>query len=255
MKKLIFTLVAVALGLAANAQYGYVFGGSIGMSAVGGRGTTTNTISTTTTTYVLPSDRTVIYSLLPKVGMVINRKLDIGAYFGVVSSAVTNYSIYSAEYASVEGFEGWQKTVTNSWKVAPYMRYKLYTSGKFSIFTEAQLLLSGNPAVYTHQYHTDIPGIGSLDEEGKATSRSFAFGLDVVPGMNYKVNEKISVDLYVDLARLSFTSTRTTDDQSGTDWSKREVSVFNNFSIGADASAQSLTQHLDWFRVGFNYHL
>ncbi len=274
MKKALLTLALAAFAFAANAQF--VVGGMIDYNTWGYNNSTENVIGgAAPTTTVIPgspwsNSNTSSLSILPKIGYNLNDKMQVGVSFGMVWDKVVDYSGYLLEYGAVDNFEGWQKTTQSAIQIAPYFRYNITDFKGFTLFCEAQLAFTFglNPSI--HDYHCAYTYLGtSFDEadvdlmEGrKDTYTSIAF--TVVPGLNYKFNDKFSADLYIDLLGLGF-SHRT--DKSFRDWNviggapagtpantTENVETQNNFYLTANANAQTLRDHLNAFRLGFNYH-
>ena len=280
MKKVLLTIAAVAFAFAANAQF--VVGGQIGFQSNGGHLDYTGVNGATTIELHVPGNvnmtavpatamKTSTLTLLPKIGYQLNDQMQAGLSFGIVRNKTIDYTPYVNYYtAGIHGFEGYVATTTMNWVVAPYFRYNLAEMGNFTLFCEAQLTLSGLAADKIHTYHTAVTtaGMGAtgpyvamdpVDETVDGDTKAFMFGFNVVPGLNYKLGESCSLDLYVDLFRLGFTSTKTTTFQDNTvaggpTITDEFVYVDNDFYFGLNAAAQDLNTQFGWFRLGFNFH-
>ena len=274
MKKALLTLALAAFSFAANAQF--VVGGQIGYNTWGYNNSTENVIAGGTPTTIItpgsPWSNTNISSLtiLPKIGYQLSDNMQVGLSFGLTFDKTVDYSGYLAEYAAVDDFEGYVTTKQKGIQIAPYFRYNVTEFGNFTLFCEAQLAFTFglNPSI--HDYHCAYTYLGTsydainddLMEGRKDTYTEIA--LTIVPGLNYKFNDKFSADLYIDLLGLGFQH-RT--DKSFRDWNviggapagtpdntTETVQARNYFYLTANASAQDLAAHLNMFRLGFNYH-
>lgn len=274
MKKALLTLALAAFAFAANAQF--VVGGMIDYNTWGYNNSNENVIAGgTPTTTVIPGSpwsntNTSDLTILPKIGYNLNDKMQVGVAFGMTFSKIVDYSGYLAEYAAVDDFEGYVITKQKSVQIAPYFRYNLTEFKGFTLFCEAQLGFTFGLNPYMHDYHCAYTYLGTsydkadvdLMDGRKDTYTEIA--LTIVPGLNYKFNDKFSADLYVDLLGLGFNH-RT--DKSFRDWNviggapagtptntTETVENRNNFYLTANAGAQTLWNHLNAFRLGFNYH-
>lgn len=278
MKKVLLTIAAVAFAFAANAQF--VIGGQLGFTSNGGHMDYTAVAGSTTTAFTVPgsvsmaavtAQKTMALTIMPKVGYQLNDQMQAGLSFGIANNKTIDYSPYANYYsASIEGFEGYVSRTSMNWVVAPYFRYNFAEMGNFTLFCEAQITLMGGAADKIHEYNTAVTtaGVGvtgpyvaipATDTTYKDDTKSFTFGFSVVPGLNYKLGESCSLDLYVDLFRLGFTSTKTTVFQDntvpgGATNTREMINVDNNFYFGLNASARDLNTQFGWFRLGFNFH-
>lgn len=254
MKKALLTIAAIACAFAASAQF--TVGGNIGLSTNGGSAYTNATVGTTTTEYTIPATKYMDLSIMPKIGYSLNDQMTVGAQFGINMSSAKTF--VDAGYIADPNYEGWEKTTTTSWAFCPYFRYNVAEFGNFKFFAEAQLLLQGQMASKIHAYQTKVGAFNAIDTTYKAPTKTFAWGITITPGLNYSLNENMSLDLYIDLARLAFVSTKTTRHEestiAGVTSTLDNKVVDNNFYVGVDANANTLNSHFSAFRLGFNYH-
>lgn len=247
MKKIVLTIALAAFAFAANAQF--VIGGQIGFNTSGGNGWYSNF-----TEFTVPADVHTDLAIAPKFGYNINPQMHVGIVLGFTSSTIKDYSVYDSYYTSPD-FEGWVKTTSTGFYIAPYFRYSFLTANRFTFFAEAQAAYGFIPAVKTHTFRTAIDGvISARDETSTGNTTTSNFSLSIVPGVNYRISNRFSADLYVDLLGLAFTTStahyRSTDDGDIRE-SKR---TSNSFRCVANLNAETLEDHLGLFRLGFNYH-
>ena len=241
MKKIVFTLAFVALTVAANAQF--ILGGSLGFNTTGGN---YNIASTSLThEYDMPATKTVDLTIAPAISYVLNEKMQIGLGINYNLNTRTNYGSSLAYYNDKED---WTKLRTSSFGIAPYFRYYFANAGKFSFFCEATLGLTFTPRSYSHVYSNYL---ATIDSESDGPSKTTDIAFTIVPGVNYRINQHLSADCYIDLAGLYFSHSATKnyvgDDVVSTD-------SYNNFGLLCNASAQTINAHFNAFRIGFNYH-
>lgn len=211
MKKVFLTIALAAFAFAANAQL--VVGGSLGFNTYSNSTNYTNVLGNTTTEVTVPGwwggNDYIDLTVMPKVGYQLNDNMQVGLAFGINWSKEKDYSNYFAQYATIDDFEGYVTTSGMSVGLTPYFRYNLAEVGDFTLFCEAQLGLNFglNPTV--NNYHTaySVGGINidavDEDQEGiESTSTNIA--LVVVPGLNYKLGDNLSLDVYANVLRLGF---------------------------------------------------
>ena len=264
MKKALLTLALAAFAFAANAQF--VVSGQLGFSTNNGNENDVTVIGTTTTEWNVPANVNTDIVFLPKIGYQLNDKMQVGIGFGVRYNSFKNYSNFYATYTNptIDNFEGWNKTTTTTIEIAPYFRYNLVElTDNLTLFCEAQLAFGFSGKAKYHDYNTEVvvggvTALAALDTTYTGNTKYSSIDLTVVPGLNYKIGDNISLDLYVDLLGLGFTHTsmNTFTDAStpSTTMTNDNTITRNFFYLTADASAQSLANHFNLFRLGFNYH-
>lgn len=255
MKKIVLTLALAAFAFAANAQF--VIGGQIGFNTDGGN--TWNRYAaagTTPTEYIIPHDSYTDFVFAPKFGYNLNEKMHVGITLGFTSEVHKDYSSnYAVLYRTYKDFEGWDKTTSNGFYFAPYFRYTFMSYNKLSFFAEAQLAYRMTPKSKVHSYNTAVAGVidaHNTTVEGKTTTNTLTIA--AVPGVNYRFSNHFSADLYIDLLGISFVN-RTThykDITGGAEAERKTTS--RDFNCIATFNAESLANHLNLFRLGFNYH-
>lgn len=212
MKKVFLTIALAAFAFAANAQL--VIGGSLGFNTYSNNASRTTVLGNTTTEISVPGynfdDWYTNLTIMPKIGYQLNDKMQAGLAFGLTWRSNKDFSTYYGQYATIDNFEGWEKTTGMNVELTPYFRYNLAEVGNLTFFCEAQLgfTFGLNPTIhYYHCAYTDpiLGNITELDEDRKGFEQtSTNIALSVVPGLNYKVGEHLSIDVYANLLRLGF---------------------------------------------------
>ncbi len=230
----------LGLAMAANAQF--ILGGQCGFQTNG------NSYNDEVLDYSAPVAKASQLVIAPTLGYQMDSKWQFGA--SILYELASNTAYNSVGYL-VDDYEGWGKNRQSSFGIAPYARYNVTTSGKWTLFAQCQLGLMWTPKSYTHTYSTTP----SIDNETYGTTKDFNLELSIVPGLNYRISDKCSADLYIDLAGLLYNHNVTTNYNDLTDEDKvTSTDVSNYFGLVANAAAQDLNAHLGNFRLGFNYH-
>lgn len=269
MKKVFLTIALAAFAFAANAQF--VLGGQVGFNSTGGSESYTGHLGTLTDEYVIPGDpfssnaNRNSLTIMPKIGYQLNDKMQVGAKLGLIWTQDKDFSMYKAEYAAYKDFEGWYRYTYTYLEIAPYFRYNVAELGSFTLFCEASLSYSMNLNSKVHHYrkaYTDVAGFkhDEINEDQKGYSyTNNELGIQIVPGLNYKLSDNFSADLYLNVARLAFThySSKAVNDNYAAGYStvnpddNQTVNTQNEFSFGVDMSGYDLT---NLFSIGINYH-
>ncbi len=199
--------------MTANAQW--VVGGQIGFNHFGLHDDN----------YTIGSNATTDITILPKVGYQLNDKMQIGIQFGLDYTYNRNYANSDDTYGS-----NWQSSIA----IAPYFRYNLMQWRNFTLFCEAQLGLGFT--LESHNYNTVTDN--TTDNGDNFTT----VALSVIPGLNYSLSDKVSMDVYFNLARLAC------------NWVLSDGFDVHSYDLGVNMNAQDLNAHLGNFAIGFNYH-
>lgn len=260
MKKVLLTLALAAFTFAANAQF--VVGGMFDISYNGGDTKYTG-VAGKTDDLALPynsrANTSLGYAVMPKVGFQLNDKMQVGVAFGIQGGSYKDYSRWTNEYEDYKDFEGWSKRTYRGYTFAPYFRYNLGTISGLTFFCEAQLSLYFGGRDKYHVFNTEINDpdifyiVPALDTTYKSDYKNSYIAFTIVPGLNYKFNEHLSADLYIDLLGFSFVRYTSSTDNYNVDGDKyveHDVDCF----VGANFNAQTLTDQFGHFRLGFNYH-
>lgn len=248
MKKVILTIALAAFTFAANAQF--IIGGNVGFNTTGG---TDNFEANTVAAYDVPLTQTNRLTIAPTISYVINDNMQAG--LGISYTLNTTKTFNAASY--VLGNEDWQKDRSNTFTIAPYFRYYFANAGDFNFFCEVQAAFSITPRDNTHNYDNTVTPI--VDEDVAGATQTTSIGLSIVPGVNYRISEHFSADIYIDLARIGFTHTSTKNYGALTTsgWDNDflvDTESSNRFNMFANSGAQTIANHLGNFRIGINYH-
>ena len=220
MKKILFTLALAAFALTANAQI--VIGGELGFHHDGAHDDNYTMIN---------SNASTTLTIMPKIGYQLNDKMQVGANLGWSYTYTRNYAGADNTYTSHP---------ESTFEFTPYLRYNLTKWKNFTVFCEALLGISIHPESSNYSYLNGSAVAGFPAKRGDNWTR---FGLNVIPGLNSAITEKISMDVYVNLLGIHAWT------KSGNNTSEHDL------GFNADASAQSLNAQFGNFMIGFNYAL
>ena len=247
MKKVFLTLAMVAFAMAANAQF--IIGGQIDYNTTGNN-THYEAIAPITNAFDAPNWKATNFTFAPTVGYALNDKMQVGLTFSYTVWSNTNYG---PAVAYMNDKEDWVKTKNSTLGIIPYFRYYFAQAGNFNFFCEASLGFYSTPRFYRHTYDNTVDPV--IDNEVNGPSSSTDITLRIVPGVNYRINDKFSADCYIDLAGLAFTHNTTKNYGTLADPDALVTTdTDNSFRLFGNASAQDLNAHLGNFRIGFNYH-
>ena len=256
MKKILLMLAFAGMAMAANAQF--VIGGQVGFS--------TDNISPTdhyingTTDVTLLGDKQSVFTFMPKIGYNLNDKMQVGLSFGCT---LVNTTYYNYSYPALTSTKDYYRaTAAHDYILAPYFRYNIAQLGKFSLFCEAALSLG---CTAKDKYHVFMPlysVTGAYERDldttfvNDADYKRISLDFSIIPGFNYKFNEKCSMDIYIDLLRLGYHYMKITTGEyvDAANVKHLDESTAKGFYFGANATAETADMHLNNFRIGFNYH-
>lgn len=245
MKKAIFTLALAAFAFAANAQF--VLGGSLGFNHNGGNQNTDPSSALILADYA--QNARTNFNISPKFGYNINDKMQLGLALGINYNYNRTYGVLQLN-SSNNNYEDYGSNTQWSYDIAPYFRYNITDFGKFTLFCEAQLAFGITPK--SSIYDNDNGGSNPTNTKGNTSS--FGIDLTVVPGLNYKLSDCCSLDLYVDLAGCYYSYNSNKVETSTLTTTVTTTNTTHDYGFTANANAQTLGAHLGNFRLGFNYH-
>lgn len=224
MKKVLLTLALAAFAFTANAQW--VIGGRIDLNHNGAAAGDYNTTAATN------------FTLMPKVGYWLNETMQVGVQFGA------NYA-YTRNYDGDNNNDHYRSATQLVWNFNPYFRYNLTSWKNFTVFAEAQVLIGITPK---SSWKTTNPSA-----TGDGTTSAFDLGVNIVPGLNYALTDHISIDIYVNLARIFYNYNSTTTSTTVGTATVDNTNTTHDWGFGANMNSQTINAHLNNFSIGFNY--
>ena len=209
MKKVFLTLAAVAAFSIANAQF--FIGGSLGFSTQSGTSTSTYTTnygsSTTTLTYEEKSPSYSVFSFGTKLGYYFNdSKWAVGLRLGINHFHETEYDYYDYGQPTPDKAEpqNYIRTIGTEFGIAPFVRYHFADWNDFSLFAELSTgVMFGNSEI--------IPTINGNEEAYRKGPQIFAFSINIMPGVAYRINDNIQLEATLDLFGLNYMYGKSTE--------------------------------------------
>lgn len=240
MKKAFLTIALAAFAFAANAQL--FVGGNLGFNTNSGTQQVVTTTGNTTVTVDSKLPASTNFYFMPKIGYQINDNMAAGIILGFSSTtdvrtlgmAETNVLV---EHPSARNFDGTATEVANTINITPFFRYNLMELNAFTLFCEAAIPIRISPASKeTFKYEYDYTEVLSGNTQHVAVEEvhngwaTTSYGLTITPGLNYKFNEHLNMDLYFNAIGLGFTmtnSTRTVENNAN-----KQVTTRNSTDFG-----------------------
>lgn len=195
MKKVFLTLSLVAAAFFCQAQL--FIGGDLGFGMTGGN--VSGSINNVTETYDLP--KTTTFEIVPTIGFMFNENIGIGLDFGY---GISNYKEKDDDYSYKESM--------NAWVVAPYFRWVFGQFDRVSLYADAKIGFGGDKSKYTlTEDKLTFNGDGD---------KVFNFGFNIVPGINFMLNDNIALNAKLNLISLGYNMTKVTSKEDVDDYFK-----------------------------------
>ena len=226
MKKAFMTLAAVAAFSFANAQF--FVGGSLGFTSGSGSSSVTVTetsgSNTETTTIEEKNPSYSEFSFSPKAGYYLNDKLAVGITLGFSTYSETEYDYNYSN--NLQQTEMSLKYTENMFGVAPFVRYHFAEWNNFSLFGELSMGLAFGSS-------KEIETSPNKEEEMKGPSL-FGFGVTIMPGISYKINDHIQLEATLDVFGLNYTYEKSTRNEEYSNTNYESVNTESEFGFGLD---------------------
>ena len=236
MKKVFFILAFAGMTMAANAQL--IVGGNLNLGFGNGTNETRQTAGNSTETTEWDAPKTLNFSIMPKVGYQLNDKMAFGLTFGFSYEKVTSTDIDNPNILLWKNYKQTIETTSNTISIAPWFRYNVTTFNNLTCFVEASVPFMITPApkeVETTTYTRLIDNKNVTEEVETEGWKTFAFGVSVVPGLNYAFNDHLNLDVYFNAIGIAFNHvnmTRVRNDVlvNGDEFESTETT--NDFGLG-----------------------
>ena len=188
--------------------------------------------------------------IAPRLGFQINDDVAVGIQLGMLFSDYDyTEGFYNSEY------EEWQRTATTSNRMIAamargYMRIRCFTVGDWSLHAEIAGEYSRG---WGRENRSEVRFQSSSEVVRLRHTTSHTFCAQVLPVASYSVSRRVEVDLYLNLAAVTYTSTTTELWPSYTSGSATEevfpekTTTTHDFDIGLNSLNTSLIS------IGFRY--
>lgn len=209
MKKLFITLAFVAATFFCQAQF-YV-GGSLGLSGTGGKTTVSSSGSELSTN----DPKGINFTIAPSVGYMFSDNLGAGLDFGFgFDRSKSEQDIAGTTYTN--------KSLKPIWGVSPYLRYVFGDFDNVKLYADVRAIFGGNKS------KTIVEGDGqSVEAVGDKESK---FGIGVVPGIAYYIDDNIFINARLNLFELGYKMNKVVNDQNGVTTTKKS----NIYGLGVN---------------------
>lgn len=237
MKKVFLTLALAAFAFAANAQF--VVSGDLGFNHNGLKNTLDGKEYWTGTT-----NKATDFGIALKAGYQLTDQIQAGVMIGF---AITNTKA-EADPTNTGSVTSTTKINTHDFAFGVYGRYDFLQFNKLSVFAEGQLAIGMGGG------KTEVETAGAPTVSTDAP-KTFSLGLNVVPGVSYKLTDRLSAELYFDFIGLGFnmgkTTTKVTD---ATGKEVDDVTTNTSFGLNATTDRDNITALWNTVRMGVTFH-
>ena len=266
MKKVLITFALIFCAMTANAQFVLGIDASVDINNAKSQTNITRYINTmgsihdTNFTNFNAKTKGVGFGVGISAGYQFGRAR-VGLGFGYSSASTTIYEFCD----TIVNYDVWTKTTTKAISGKLYFRYDLFQFGDISIFAQLEGCFTSIPNTQIHSYTNRIPVPGtenftSLDTIYELPMKMTEISVSVEPGVSWQITPWCSLDLYLDLFKIGYVSSKAITrietpsilDAEKTDVTENTVSD-GRFIFGWQMSPNSLFDDLSLFRLGFNF--
>ena len=241
MKKVFLTLALAAFAFAANAQF--VVSGNLGFNH-----TSDQNIRDGKTDYSGNPEKTSSFELSLRGGCMITEKLTVGIDFGFGFSGNTkNESSYPGTDVNAVSTTVWTKNPVLGFDL--FARYNAFQVGKITAFAETTVGFS----TVQNKWKVESHALASTTEV--VLTRTNTLSIEVVPGLNYALNEHWSMDVYLEFMGLGFYHQKDswTDGTDVKKYDGKNYDVTNTFDLSINNGQISGVGLATGVRFGINY--
>ncbi len=200
-------------------------------------------------------------NIMPYLGYYINDKVLVGVglgyTYGNTQRFLSEAEVHPATSNDFEKLGQTDKNADNMFRIGLFGRYNFAQIGQFTVFGELELGLGfgGRTTITTIENPQGV----EVAEVTNSDISLFSMYATVVPGLNYAINDNLSIDLYFDLIGLTYTVDTETDHQAtgaGTAANpyKEDVTSTHTFGLNCDLQNNTINRYLGGITVGINYH-
>jgi len=211
MKKLLLALVIVAGTFFCNAQV--FIGGNIGYGLQTGK--TESQIGTQTTSENSPKVST--FEINPFVGYMFNKSVGIGLDFGYGLSTTKSEFEQLNEIVKI-------KSNSSAWTVAPFFRWVFGNFERVKLYADTKVSFKG--------INSTAKATNGNNTETVKGPKEFDWGIAIVPGIKFMLNNHISMNGKINLLSLGYASSKVTKETGDGSKVAKEVEKTNTFGIG-----------------------
>lgn len=200
--------VLFAASTITNAQF--IVSGQFGIGGNSAKSESHTTILTegkTTTTDVTEDPvKTFEFGITPRIGYQLNEKMSFGLDFGFGTRKTTDptyYSSWGTEY------KGEYTTTATKYGVGLFFRYSLLQKGDFSLWVEANPYFGKETQKINEDYTKTVGNTTTTTKREHDGPELSHVGIEINPGISYKLNDKFDIEAYLGIFGLYFDQTTT----------------------------------------------
>ena len=210
MKKFLLSLVIIAGTFLCNAQM--FVGGNIGFGFNSGKVETKTNVVTTT----CDNPKTTVFEINPFVGYMFNEKIGAGLEVGYGISSVKTDGDNDVTY----------KNNISTWKAAPFFRCVYGNFNRVKLFADAKVSFAGT-------YDNDITIVDN-DRKREKGPKCFEWGIAVVPGIEFVLNEHFSLSGKLNVLSIGYVGSKITKDSQAGSVNCEITEKSNTFGFGVN---------------------
>ena len=241
MKKLFSYVAMLLLPVAVSAQV--IVGGSIGIDAQGSKASSLSKVGDKEVKGMTKGDSDFGLEIAPKVGYIINDKLEVGASLGLVYNQTMKYaSLLDKEGENPKAFKD-NKTSTFSWSINPYARYCVVDANGFGLWIEGLVSLGTSAASKVKYYDIEYDGVTHRDNADELNKKDkdapkyscFNGGLYIQPVLTYAVTEHFRLEATLNFLGVNLSGSVVKNTDKDGNWTKN-----NDYYLGLNINQGNL---------------
>lgn len=237
MKKVFLTLALAAFAFAANAQF--LVSGNLGFSNIGVKNTFDGKEYWTGAT-----NKATDFGLGINFGYQITDQIQAGVMVGFDMGTTKA----EADPTNTGSVTTTTTTNTHTFAFGVYGRYDFIQYNKLSVFAIASMAMDMGGG------KTEVETAGAPTVSTDAP-KTFDFGIAVVPGLSYRLTDRLSTEVYFDFIGLAFGVNKTTTKAvNATGAEVDDVTTNTYFGLNATTDRDNITALWNTVRIGVTFH-
>lgn len=232
MKKLAFLFFFASCMLTSQAQF--IVGGNLGYNHWNNGGERGGTA-------MANESKSNVFNFDLRGGYCLSDRMQVGITAGYkIGDTVDVYcaspDIYSTLYTEKVHFQ--------SFEIGVYFRYDCFTMGKFTLFAELQSGYTTSTGKINTDFESD-PSLNTEIDRGKSNG----FYAEILPGLNYRLNEHVSIDLNLGFLGFGYE----TKQVKKTINNEEDIQRSNRFGLNLKTGGLTLFDFIQDVTFGVNY--
>lgn len=223
MKKVILSVALLVAAATASAQW-YV-GGGLGFSSTpSSTSEVATTINGVTTSVETNGEKSSDFTFTPELGYCLTDKFCVGLALSIGNDKTDDAQDISASNQVTSSI-----TKNSEWKVFPYAQYYCKSFGKANVYLQGGPIFMGGTST-TESEEWDAIDSKVVASDLSSETKMSSVGLVILPGVDFKISEKISLYTTLNFLGLAYmSSTVETTDKSASTGNKQVTTDKNSF--------------------------